>query len=193
MHKKLREASAVLGEERRRLETITRLGKEREERKLKISNLRRAADEETLRLNQMLQRYGGSQQITMQVGDADAAFTIPAVSSIPSSIHTTFQSHTLDPTTHQLLATFPPTSILRSRLQAYKSINEQLEIGTQSLKRKSMELASKYRKIVSLCTRVDEHRVDGVLEGLVRAVESEREDVELGRVRDFLKRVEGGD
>ena len=124
--------------------------------------------------------------MSMQIGDADIPFALPAANINPSH-------HNLDPATHQLLSTLPSTSILRSRLNAYKSNNEQLEIGTQSLKRKSTELASKYRKIVSLCTRVEEHRVDGVLEGLVRAVESEREDVELGRVREFLKRVEGGE
>jgi len=52
------------------------------------------------------------------------------------------------------------------------------------------ELAAKYRKIISMCTGVEEDNVDGVLHNLLRAVESES-DVELGRVRDFLQRVDG--
>jgi len=54
-------------------------------------------------------------------------------------------------------------------------------------------LAAKYRKIISLCTQVDEESVDEHLESLLRAVESEPDDVELSRVRDFLSRVGGDD
>jgi hypothetical protein len=59
------------------------------------------------------------------------------------------------------------------------------------LRSKSRELEVKYRKTISLCTRVPEERIDDVLEGLWRAVDSEGGDVELGRVREFLTRVEG--
>ena len=49
-----------------------------------------------------------------------------------------------------------------------------------------------YRKVVSLCTKVDEDRVDSVLEGLVQALDSDPLDgVEVGRVREFLRKVEG--
>lgn len=46
--------------------------------------------------------------------------------------------------------------------------------------------------MVALCTGVGDGMVEELLGGLVAAVESERgEDVEVGRVRDFLRRVEG--
>ena len=47
--------------------------------------------------------------------------------------------------------------------------------------------------MVSLCTGVEENKVDEMVDGLSIAVESERgEDVEVARVREFLRRVESG-
>jgi hypothetical protein len=68
--------------------------------------------------------------------------------------------------------------------------NESLESEVRNLKRKSGDLESKYRRIIGLCTHVEESKIDGVLGNLCRAVESEG-DVELGRVREFLHKVEG--
>lgn len=60
------------------------------------------------------------------------------------------------------------------------------------LKEKDGQLEVMYRKVVSLCTKVEEERIDGVLESLVAALESDPMDgVEVGRVREFLRKVEG--
>ena len=46
---------------------------------------------------------------------------------------------------------------------------------------------------MSLCRGVEEGRVDECVEGLVVAVESEKgEDVEVGRLREFLRKVGAG-
>lgn len=46
---------------------------------------------------------------------------------------------------------------------------------------------------MALSTGVEEERVDGMVDGLMAAVASEGgEDVEVGRVREFLRRVESG-
>lgn len=49
---------------------------------------------------------------------------------------------------------------------------------------------------MSLCTAVPEDKVDEALPNLVAAIESERGGMEgegdVGRVRDFLRRVDGG-
>jgi hypothetical protein len=52
-----------------------------------------------------------------------------------------------------------------------------------------------YRKVVALCTGVPEDKVEESLPSLVAAVESETQNVgeqDVGRVRDFLRKVEGG-
>lgn len=51
-----------------------------------------------------------------------------------------------------------------------------------------------YRKVISLSTRQEEEKIDEMLEGMMAALESETmEGVEMGRVREFLRRVEGVD
>jgi phage shock protein A len=90
------------------------------------------------------------------------------------------------------LATLPSISTLRHRLEVYTQNNRNLAERRQKLKEKDGQLEVMYRKVVSLCTKVDEERIDGVLEGLVLALESDPLDgVEVGRVREFLRKVEG--
>jgi len=196
IHAKLRESSATLGIERTRLEDLKKQAKERDERKLKIANLRRALDEERSRLGQMQQQYGQMNgDVEMRLGDADKGLAIPA-GAVPANILSNInpsphQPQVLDQAQRQLLASLPPTHILRARVNAYKANNEGLTENIRVLQSKNSDLAAKYRKIISVCTGVEEENVDGVLQNLLRAVESEQNDVELGRVREFLQRVDG--
>jgi len=196
IHAKLREASATVGVERARLEELKSQAKERDDRKLKISNLLRAQEDQRASLKQQQQQYG--QQIAdnvMQLGDADKGLAIPA-GAVPGNILSNInpnphQPQVLDQAQRQVLASLPPTHILRARVNAYRANNENLEASIRSLHSKNSALAAKYRKIISVCTSVAENDVDSVLHNLLRAVESEQNDVELGRVREFLQRVDG--
>jgi regulatory protein SWI6 len=196
IHVSLRDASAACGKERSRLDASRSLMKESQERKNKISNLRRAAEEERARLNQMQRQYGqtiGEDEI--QLGDADKDLAIPA-EAVPANILSNLdpnshQPPVLDEAQRQAMVSLPPTHVLRARVNAYKAVNEGLAENVQGLQSRSSELADKYREIISLCTNVDESNVDGFLDSLLRAVESEQDDVELSRVREFLSRVDG--
>ena len=85
----------------------------------------------------------------------------------------------------------PSTAVLRQRVQAYTPHNAALTQHSRSLKQQDGELEAKYRKVVSLCTHVDEDQVDEVLNNLTRALESDTSDaVEGGRVKDFLRKLE---
>lgn len=187
IHTQLRSSSAHLGEERRRLERLQRLAKERDERKQKIANLSHAADEEGYRLQQLKQQNphistagaNGAQDIYL--GQADSAF-----SALPPDMNPADVLH--DP---HLASSLPTSAMLRARVQAYRENSARLEGAVAELKARSREVEGKYRKVISLCTKVPEERIDDVLEGLWRAVDSEGGDVELGRVREFLGRVEG--
>ena len=102
------------------------------------------------------------------------------------------QVQDLTPAQREYLASLPPTDVLLARVSAYKKNSTKLQAETKSLKSKSSELEGQLRKIVALCTGVKEENVDEMIGGLVSAVESEqREDVEVGRIREFLRRVEG--
>jgi regulatory protein SWI6 len=191
LHSQLRTASGDLGEQRRRLESYQADANERELRKLKTTNLIRAYEEERSRLSRM---QGGQMngEIELRLGDADKGYKIPdQAGNILSRIDPN-QSLVINSPERQALATsLPPAHVLRARIEAYKANNQALEESVRDLQSKSSELAGKYRQVISLCTGVEESNVDNVLENLLRAVDSEQDDVELTRVREFLQRVEG--
>ncbi|KAL6702453.1 transcriptional regulator swi6 [Coniothyrium glycines] len=86
----------------------------------------------------------------------------------------------------------PSASLLRHRLDTYTTANAALLNRSRKLKEKDGQLEQMYRKVVSLCTKVEESRIEECLEGLVAALDSEEgEGVEVGRVREFLRKVEG--
>lgn len=182
IHAELREASALLGEEQRRLERLQTRAKERGERKQKIANLQKAAEEEQFRLSQIQQQHShmANGDGPMRLGDADKVF-LP----LPLGLLSNGKLHDA-----HLAASLPPVSVLQSRLNAYTANNEALEAEVRSLKSKSHDLEAKYRRIISLCTGEDEDKIDGELNKLCRAVDSEHGDVEVGRMREFLQKIE---
>lgn len=195
-HARLRECSASLGEERRRLEELRRRAKESAEMKQKIQNLKRAANEQRVRLQQMKGKPNGDSFPNVRVGEADAGLQIEAQRlPHPAEIDV---AHPLLPNLEQdqvlYITSLPNPEILRARLLAYRENNNLLREQSKQLKSRSSELEEKYRRVVALCTGVEDSKVEELLGGLVAAVESERgEDVEVGRVREFLRRVEGVD
>jgi regulatory protein SWI6 len=84
------------------------------------------------------------------------------------------------------------TAFLRHCLETYTQSNHALLSRSRKLKEKDGQLEQMYRKVVSLCTKVEESRIEECLESLVAALDSEEgEGVEVGRVREFLRKVEG--
>lgn len=89
----------------------------------------------------------------------------------------------------------PTKQTLKAYVNAYSANNDGLRQYADQLRSRSTELEAMYRKVVSLCTGVPEDKVEESLPSLVAAVESERGSLgeqEVGRVRDFLRKVEGG-
>ncbi|KAK5729187.1 transcriptional regulator swi6 [Elasticomyces elasticus] len=89
----------------------------------------------------------------------------------------------------------PSPKSLQARVNAYLTHNAALQGQADELKGRSREIEDLYRRVVSLCTGVEEGMVVESLPALVAAVESERGGVreeEAGRVREFLRRVDGG-
>lgn len=84
----------------------------------------------------------------------------------------------------------PPTYVLKARIKAYKENEKFLQNLASNLDHKSIVLEDKFRHVVSLCTGVEENKVDDLLEGLVQAVESDPDEVDLGRVAGFLTKVD---
>jgi regulatory protein SWI6 len=139
----------------------------RQDRKRRIQNLRRAVMDMRERILSKSKHMPGDMTLPLlSIGDADTDFAVPGP---PNHVHN--------------------VTTLQARLPVYKSLNASLAAHLTSLKARDTELESKYRKVVALCTGVEEDKVDSVLPQLVQAVESEPEN-DVGRVREFLKRVE---
>ena len=186
-HATLRETTALLTAERRRLEDLQRKSSEHKDLRLKIENLRRANNEQRT----VLSRSGNAPQearADVKIGEADAGLEIdPSLTNIEL-----LNSGELTPQQFASISPLPPSKVLQARVLAYRRNNVRLQTQAKDLSSRSLELEGQLRKLVALCTGVEESRVDEMLAGLVAAVESERgEDVEVGRVREFLRRVEG--
>lgn len=183
----------MLATERRRLAHLHQKSAERKERRQRIANLRRTNEEQLALLSASTGKPGGAlldPRTDIKIGEADAGLEID-MNILPLSLDCT-QVQKLTLIQRDYLSSLPPTDVLLARVTAYKKNNAKLQAQAKSLKSRSSELESQLRKIVALCTGVCEESVDEMIGGLLAAVESERgEDVEVGRVREFLRRVEG--
>lgn len=182
MHSQLREASARLGEQRAALAASEARNKARDERRLKIQNLRRVASEERRKLNVLQQQHGAVQnpnQPPIRIGDADIVLAVHPPNVLPSTVLENAN----------LLQTLVPEYV-RTRLNAYAENNANLERSIADLKSRSRDVEAKYRRLLSHCVNIPSERLDDIVESLMEAVDSEGGDVELGRVKDFLGRVE---
>ncbi|EIW68619.1 hypothetical protein TREMEDRAFT_44460 [Tremella mesenterica DSM 1558] len=71
------------------------------------------------------------------------------------------------------------------------TVGQILEEKMKLLEGESSEKAVRYRKLVSLCTKVPVDQVDGMLDGLTKSVESDGSQVDLGRLSQLLNRIRG--
>lgn len=186
-----------MNDDRRRLEDLQRRANESSDLDQKIANLRRSAAELRNKLTQPNGHGGHKTPIdNVLVGEADKGLdldgTISRVDELfPAQID---PGLALGDEQAAFLNSLERPEILGARVNAYKKHNDVLEGRARQLKSRSNELEERYRKMVSLCTGVEEEKVDEMLGSLVQAVMSEQsERVELGRVRDFLRMVQGVD
>lgn len=92
----------------------------------------------------------------------------------------------------------PSSSQLKASIAAYAHQNTTLQQTADDLRARSAERQAMYRRVVALCTGVDERKVEESLPSLLAAIESERGafggdgEGEVRRVREFLRKVEPG-
>lgn len=197
-NKALKDSSNALVDERRHLDELQAKTREKDELKQKIQNLKRSARELTQDIAQGERQLNGVMD-NVSVGEADKGLDFDGRLAETAHVFPSGAPGPRDALTHDQLAFLSSldlerAEVLRGRVQAYQDHNEKLEQRTRELKSQSRELEERYKKIVSLCTKVDVESVDHVLDRLLQAVVSEqKESVELGRVREFLRMVQGAD
>lgn len=196
------------------LTTMQTRVKARSERGGRSSNLRKSLAENRNRLA----RQGlnpdtamSSPGVPLRSGDVEKldGLEVPATSmpssSLESQVNGDGMSTVIDP------SQLPDLPTLRARLSAYTDNNARLRSRSQQLKSRSRELEAMYKKVVGLCTRVPEDKIDETLPQLLQAVESENmavkngvngvmgtptassktQETEMKRVKEFLNKVEG--
>ena len=191
----IRELSAVQKNQSAKLESLKARIRARNDRQRRVSNLRRSIEETRARLA----AAGIKDLAGMTRCSADFGYEIqPQLLKNKMSHDHSNLPHGPGTHAHQFnlssspSSSVPPLRILSARLAAYNTNNKALAARAAELKARSGELETRYRRVVSLCTGVDENRVEEMLPALVAAVESESGDgMEVTRVREFLRKVEG--
>ncbi|EJS42658.1 swi6p [Saccharomyces arboricola H-6] len=83
----------------------------------------------------------------------------------------------------------PPTVLLKARINAYKRNDKHLGNVLHTISTKQSELENKFRRVLSLCLKIDENKVDDMLDGLLQAISSEDpQDIDTDEMQDFLKK-----
>lgn len=166
LHASLRTASQQLGDAKRDLDSLQQRTRLQNLTRQKIYNIARGREQEQLRLQQIEQSHGPLD---------------PAADSWEAEFATS---------TSIVGDSLPSATVLRARLQALRSRSDVTRKTVGTLKSRSKDVEVKYRRVVALCSGVPESDVDAVIDGLVRAVESEKDGLEIGRVRRFLGGVD---
>jgi regulatory protein SWI6 len=168
----LRSASTQLGEARRSLDSLQATVKKQQLTRQKVANLSHAREDEQMRLVQEQGRTGRTETVSAAWETELGAVLEAASDNEPAGL-------------------LPAEAVLRARINAVTNRREMTRKMVMALKGRSRDVELKYRRVVALSIGVPEGEVEAVVDGLLRAVESEKGDLELGRVRRFLGGVEG--
>lgn len=181
-HEQLRDATRILAELRKDLENSRARANRLTDIQQKCRNIERAINEETL----------------YYYNSSNPSLKVEKVSDIPANIF----DKEIDPDAPFIVDTslleihdeksplYVSISILRARISAYQRNAKVLSTLAASLRGRSSELEDKCRRVVSLCTGVEESKVDSLLEGLLQAVESDdHQGVDIVRLSGFLKLI----
>ncbi|KAK0736301.1 hypothetical protein B0T21DRAFT_288120 [Apiosordaria backusii] len=192
LHGSLRTTSAQVGEARRTLEALQEKLTAQQLARQKAANLAMACEEEEMGLRQLAQQHRGS--LNNHGSEKDWTSELKAIlteAKQQAADATGINGHLADADKPHPAARLPSAAVLRARIRAVHARGEQTQHMVGGLKARSKQRELQYRKLVSLCTRRPEAEVDRLLETLTKAVESEKGELELGRVRRFLGGVEG--
>ncbi|KAK3627979.1 transcriptional regulator swi6 [Elasticomyces elasticus] len=185
LNAQIREFSAMQQADLERLREVKERVKVRGARRDRIESLKRAILERKSVRSGNKKRPAELDTAWLEAEDTEEILEPNTPDASPTAAQRAFLS------THSV----PSPKTLQARVNAYLTHNATLQGQADELKGRSREIEDLYRRVVSLCTGVEEGMVVESLPALVAAVESERGGVreeEAGRVREFLRRVDGG-
>ena len=173
LHSTLRTTSTLLGDARRNVENLTVTLKKQQLARQKVSNLAHAREDEQHRL--MKEQSRSSQPNPSSSWETELSAMLEAAEDSAAGAE----------------GLLPPANVLKARIRAVQGRGEMTGKMVQALKGRSRDTEVKYRKLVALCTGTKDGEVDAVMDGLLKAVESEKDELDITRIRRFLSGVEG--
>lgn len=189
LNEQIRELSATQKTDLENLQELKDRVKLRAERQAKVANLRREVEKKKNAAKKMQSRRSSGKSLNIDLQPEWLR------SSNHELLNVQCEDSELSVEQKQSVAkALPSLPKLQARRNAYTKGNESLQQHAEQLRAKSLDLEGMYRKVIALCTGVPEDKLDERLSALVAAVESEKGsigDQEVGRVRDFLRRVDG--
>lgn len=199
MNHRLRDEGIALAEERQRLRDLQAKSREKHELEQKIANLKRSNAELKGQLSLPNSQLPNGMPESVAIGEADKGLDFGGHLALVEQMFANGEENfdpngPLSPEQRAFLSSLERVEVLRGRTSAYQQHNADLESQADKLRGRSHELEERYRKIVSICTGVEVAKVDEMLDNLLQAVMSDqKENVELGKVRDFLRMVQGNE
>ena len=192
LHASLRTTSGQVGEARRALEALQEKLKAQQLARQRVINLKRACDEEEYHLLQLEQRHGRLDVASENAWEMELEAVMNALGLVKDGEATSSPANVaLIDAAKEQIAKLPSSAVLRARIKALRERSAQTEQAVEALRARSKEREMKYRRLVALCTRRPDSEVDALIDTLTKAVESEKGELEIGRVRRFLGGVEG--
>lgn len=165
-----------------------------------MSNFKRACQEEEYQLLQLEQRHGRLDVASANAWEMDLEMVLDGIADASARQQqqqqqsqpgdTAMNGYHPGGSVEEFAARLPSASVLRARINALRERSSQTRRSVEALQARSKDRELKYRRLVALCTHRPETEVDTLLETLTRAVESEKGELEIGRVRRFLGGVE---
>lgn len=189
LHTELRGSSTRLGETRRNIESVREKLKQQQLYRQKVSNLSRELENIQYRMGQVEQQHAQQQSSSAAAWEDELTIAIENASSSPPNGSP--QPSKINNNTTTAAPELPSINILHARVKATSDVLAGMTNKYDGLKGTSRDIEYKYRRLVALAASCPEDEVDKLLESLVRAVQSEKGELEIGRVRKFLGGVDG--
>jgi hypothetical protein len=155
-----------------------------------VVNLKRACQEEEYQLLQLEQRHGRLDVASANAWEMELEMVLDSLAASRNPQQQQQQGADNGYRQEQI-ARLPNAAVLRARINALTGVSVQTQRAVEALQARSKDRELKYRRLVALCTHRPESEVDTLLDTLTRAVESEKGELEIARVRRFLGGVEG--
>ncbi|PSR82388.1 hypothetical protein BD289DRAFT_371318 [Coniella lustricola] len=191
LHTGLRASSSKLAETRRKLESVKEKLKQQQVNRQKVTNLSRELERIQYRMSSIEQEHGSTQSSSAAQWEEELEKSIDHAQSASTAANEPASSQQQQQTPSAKPFNLPDANLLRARLKATSDVLANMQGSVAGLQGTSRDTETKYRRLVALAANCPEEQVDELLNNLVRAVQSEKGELEIGRVRKFLGGVDG--